>query len=96
MASPAWFAVSAQVPADTVDTVLPETVHTSGVVDAKTNGLEEAPGVADTLKLPPGEYTGATGFDAKLRMVCVPVPTFMVKVCDPDEPNASVARKVKP
>ena len=42
-----------QVPADTMLTVLPETVQIPGVVEAKITGLVEAPDVAETAKLPP-------------------------------------------
>ena len=73
MALPAWSAVSAQLPAATMVTVLPATVHTAAVVLAKTTGLPEAPPLADTLKVPPGANTGEAGFAAKPVMAWVAV-----------------------
>ena len=70
MALPAWLAVSAQLPAATIVTVLPATVHTAAVVLANTTGLPEAPPVADTLNVPPGANTGEAGFDANPVMAC--------------------------
>lgn len=70
MPSPAWFAVNAQLPADSMVTVLPDTVQTAGDAEPNTNAAVDAPGVADTVKLPPGAKTGAAGFDAKPVITC--------------------------
>ena len=42
------------VPADTMLTVLPETVQTPVVVEAKVTALPDAPPVAETLNVPAG------------------------------------------
>ena len=74
MASPAWLAVSAHAPADSMVTVLPLIVHTAGEVLAITNGLVEAPGVAETVKVPLAAYTGAVGLAAKFVIVWLARP----------------------
>ncbi|MNW22861.1 hypothetical protein D3C71_2246040 [compost metagenome] len=48
--------------------MLPLTVHTEVVVLANTTGLVDAPGVAETAKVPPGAYTGEAGLAAKSVM----------------------------
>lgn len=51
-----------QVPAETMLTVLPETVHTPDVVDAKTTALPEAPPVAERPNVADGvNVCAATG-----------------------------------
>ena len=57
--------MSVHVPAVTIVAVLPLIVHTAGDVLANTTGLVEGPGVADTVKVPPGVNTGAEGVAAK-------------------------------
>ena len=43
------------VPAPIIVTVEPETVHTGSVVLPNVTGLPDAPPVADTVNVPPGE-----------------------------------------
>ena len=59
------------VPADTMLTVLPETVHTAKVVEANATALPDAPPVAETAKVPAGTKATGPGFAPKL-IVCVP------------------------
>lgn len=43
------------MPADRIVTVLPDTEHTDAVFEANTNAAVEAPGVAEIVKVAPGE-----------------------------------------
>src|SRR5207253_10589133 len=58
LAVPAWSAAIVHVPAARIATVLPVTVHTSGVIDENVTGSPED-AVADTVKVPPGLYDWA-------------------------------------
>ena len=60
--------------------MLPATVHTAGEALANSTGLVDGPGVAETVKLPPGAYTGAAGLAAKLLIACVAGPMFTASV----------------
>ena len=66
---PAWLAVTEQVPTATIVAVLPETVHTDGLLDVKTIGLPEALPVAFSVTVPPGAKIWSVGFVNE--MVCV-------------------------
>ena len=47
---------------------------------ANTTGLVSGPGVADTVNVPPGAYTGAAGLAAKLVIIWLPAPMATVSV----------------
>ena len=72
--------MSAQLPAPSIVTVLPDTVHTEVDVLANTTGLPDAPPVADTVNVPPGAYTGAAGFATKLLMAWLAMPMVTASV----------------
>ena len=62
------------MPAVSMVTVLPLTVHTDVVVLAKVTALVEAPAVADTLNVPPGLKVGLAGVAMKLVIVWLANP----------------------
>ena len=67
MALPAWVAAIVQVPAAMPVTVLPDTLHTLGVLLAKFTGLFEPPPVAVNVPLAPADTAG----DAPKVIACV-------------------------
>src|SRR5688572_15828700 len=59
-----------------MEIVAPLAVQTPVVAEANTTGLVEAPGVAETVNVPPVTNTGSGGDDAKLPIAWSPFAIF--------------------
>ena len=76
--SPAWLAVAEQVPALSSVSVLPLTVQTAGVMEAKLTARPEVAVAANGAAAVPRVWLPG----AVKLMVCANSPAAMLKLCD--------------